>query len=486
MIALFNQSDLWREICTFCLILKDNYIKQLTVCLVLCTIFCIYLRRVKLKLNSPPCCRGWIPFLGCALDFGKSPLTFIGQKKDEHGPLFSVYVAGQTLHILTDQTMYQVFFESPCLDFELTVFDAITKAGLINKDKFIERHSKLYHAVKGTLSPLRLDDVTGAICGKFRKQFDVFIPKEERFELYGMVKRCMYAPIAETLYGDCGFSFDDKQNYLQFIEQFECFDENFELGVQLPSIFSRKWTQARNGLLKRMSEKFFKSTHKDNMTLLDELNSVTGEDAPNYAVLVMLAALSNAVPIVFWAIARILTDERVKQKLYQELNELRSEKPNNDFDLSFEDLKQLPYLRCCVQEALRLQSEGIVGRKIVKDINLLGYDLQKGDLLVLCPYWAHRNEQFFPDPEAFKPERWEGVSFARMSYRQGFIAFGGGRSQCPGRYFAHSVMQKFVASFLLQFHCTPHTPVPAASMMHLVGVQHPTSDFIVSCSKRNL
>ncbi|WAR08112.1 CP39A-like protein [Mya arenaria] len=374
-------------------------------------------RRVKLKLNSPPCCRGWIPFLGCALDFGKSPLTFIGQKKDEHGPLFSVYVAGQTLHILTDQTMYQVFFESPCLDFELTVFDAITKAGLINKDKFIERHSKLYHAVKGTLSPLRLDDVTGAICGKFRKQFD--------------------------------------QNYLQFIEQFECFDENFELGVQLPSIFSRKWTQARNGLLKRMSEKFFKSTHKDNM-------------------------------IVFWAIARILTDERVKQKLYQELNELRSEKPNNDFDLSFEDLKQLPYLRCCVQEALRLQSEGIVGRKIVKDINLLGYDLQKGDLLVLCPYWAHRNEQFFPDPEAFKPERWEGVSFARMSYRQGFIAFGGGRSQCPGRYFAHSVMQKFVASFLLQFHCTPHTPVPAASMMHLVGVQHPTSDFIVSCSKRNL
>jgi len=31
------------------------------------------------------------------------------------------------------------------------------------------------------------------------------------------------------------------------------------------------------------------------------------------------------------------------------------------------------------------------------------YIIPPGDMLMLSPYWAHRNPKYFPDPEDFKP-----------------------------------------------------------------------------------
>uniref|UniRef100_A0AAY5KPU1 Uncharacterized protein n=1 Tax=Esox lucius TaxID=8010 RepID=A0AAY5KPU1_ESOLU len=53
--------------------------------------------------------------------------------------------------------------------------------------------------------------------------------------------------------------------------------------------------------------------------------------------------------------------------------------------------------------------------------------LPSGDLLLLSPYWAHRK------PEEFKPERWEKADLVKNVFLEGFVAFGGGRNQCPGR-----------------------------------------------------
>lgn len=473
------KSDIWREVCTFAL-----------QCIVPCGLLLISLVYVvaffqqKRKYNHPPSC-GRIPWIGCVLEFGAAPLEFMGKKIEELGPLYTIHCMGQTLHVLTKPELYQTFFDSPNLDFEETVFDAITKAGLINKALFIERHTKLYHAVKSTVSPLRSDHVSATMCHKFREQCRQFINIGVETSLFDIIKKCMYLPIIQALYGD-NVGFRNKEHYLKFMQAFERFDRDFELGVQLPSIFTPKWKQARNYLLKFMISKFDEESKRGHdLTLFDELKIVTGEDAPNYAMMVMLAALSNAVPVAFWTLAYVLSNERVNNKLRAELDELLAEN-NYDFnpELNSADLKRLPYLSCCIQEALRLCAEGVVGRRVVKDFKLMGYDVPKGGMVVLCPYWAHRDERFFPDPLTFTPERWESIPINRMSYKQGFIAFGGGKSQCPGRFFGYMVIQKCVASFLLQYNCTAHSPVPKFSMQHLVGVQHPMEDFKVTCNYR--
>lgn len=42
-----------------------------------------------------------------------------------------------------------------------------------------------------------------------------------------------------------------------------------------------------------------------------------------------------------------------------------------DYEVTGEDIKNMPYLKCCVQEALRMSSEGVIARKVVKDFNLM-------------------------------------------------------------------------------------------------------------------
>ncbi len=43
----------------------------------------ILVARYALQPRDQPPQRGWIPFIGCAIEFGKAPLTFIKQCIDE-------------------------------------------------------------------------------------------------------------------------------------------------------------------------------------------------------------------------------------------------------------------------------------------------------------------------------------------------------------------------------------------------------------------
>ena len=43
---------------------------------------------------------------------------------------------------------------------------------------------------------------------------------------------------------------------------------------------------------------------------------------------------------------------------------------NDDGYIREEDLKKLKYMQCCVYETIRIRSEGIIGRKVIRDTNI--------------------------------------------------------------------------------------------------------------------
>lgn len=46
--------------------------------------FAYFYRSSRRKwMHLPPMCQGWIPWLGCAVEFGKAPLHFIAEKQRE-------------------------------------------------------------------------------------------------------------------------------------------------------------------------------------------------------------------------------------------------------------------------------------------------------------------------------------------------------------------------------------------------------------------
>lgn len=50
-------------------------------------------------------------------------------------------------------------------------------------------------------------------------------------------------------------------------------------------------------------------------------------------------------------------------------------------------------------------------------------------MLMISPYWTHRDPRYFEDPDVFNPDRWENLSLDMKA----FVPFGGGRYMCPGR-----------------------------------------------------
>jgi cytochrome P450 len=110
------------------------------------------------------------------------------------------------------------------------------------------------------------------------------------------------------------------------------------------------------------------------------------------------------------------------------------------------DLERLPYLDAVVQETLRLSPPLPVAllRRVTREVRLGGFDLPPGCHAVPCMHLAHRREDAFPEPGAFRPER--HLERRRSAFE--LFPFGGGLRTCMGLAFGLYEMKVILATVL--------------------------------------
>ena len=97
-----------------------------------------------------------------------------------------------------------------------------------------------------------------------------------------------------------------------------------------------------------------------------------------------------------------------------------------------------PYADAVVKETLRLRPVlPIVIRNLQKDFEVGGRTIPAGNDLVPCIWLMHRREDLYPEPHAFRPERWLGTKPGTYTW----IPFGGGVRRCLGAAFADLEMR---------------------------------------------
>jgi len=97
------------------------------------------------------------------------------------------------------------------------------------------------------------------------------------------------------------------------------------------------------------------------------------------------------------------------------------------------------YAAAVVQETLRLRPVlPIVLRRLAAPLELGGWTLPTGAWVAPCAYLVHRRPDVYPDPLAFRPERF----LARRPGTYTWIPFGGGVRRCLGASFAQLEMQR--------------------------------------------
>lgn len=97
-------------------------------------------------------------------------------------------------------------------------------------------------------------------------------------------------------------------------------------------------------------------------------------------------------------------------------------------------LEQLPYLTATIMEAMRL-APGIASRsaRIAQDEDLVyaGWRIPAGTPVGMTIHLLHQNEEEYPEPQRFNPDRWMNPTPWRLANKT-FVPFGKGRRNCVG------------------------------------------------------
>jgi cytochrome P450 len=101
-----------------------------------------------------------------------------------------------------------------------------------------------------------------------------------------------------------------------------------------------------------------------------------------------------------------------------------------------EDVENLAYTRMVLAEAMRLYPPAwALGREAKQDVEVGGWHVPAGSVVLISQWVTHRDPRWYPDPEKFDPLRWTSEERAKRP-RWSYYPFGGGSRQCIGESFA--------------------------------------------------
>ncbi|XP_043822824.1 25-hydroxyvitamin D-1 alpha hydroxylase, mitochondrial [Dromiciops gliroides] len=166
----------------------------------------------------------------------------------------------------------------------------------------------------------------------------------------------------------------------------------------------------------------------------------------------LLAGVDTVSNTLSWALYELAHHPEVQAALHAEITGAVA--PGCSAHPPATTLAQLPLLRAVVKEVLRLYPV-VPGNSRVpdKDIRVGGYIIPRNTLVTLCHYSTSRDSAQFPEPNAFRPERWLGGQSAPHPFAS--LPFGFGKRSCIGKRLAELELNLALAQILMHFEVRP-------------------------------
>ncbi|XP_015112054.1 ecdysone 20-monooxygenase isoform X2 [Diachasma alloeum] len=156
--------------------------------------------------------------------------------------------------------------------------------------------------------------------------------------------------------------------------------------------------------------------------------------------------LGNTLVFMFHLIG---SNPRVQKILHEEVETLA---PRN-CDIEVQDLRSAKYLRACVQEGFRvIPTAPCIARILDDSIELSGYHLNAGTVVLLHTWIAGLKESNFKNADEWMPERW--LEHTEPHSPVLVAPFGVGRRICPGKRFVEQALYLIIAKVVQEFEIT--------------------------------
>lgn len=196
---------------------------------------------------------------------------------------------------------------------------------------------------------------------------------------------------------------------------------------------------------------------------VDEDGGMTDKQVRDEALTLFIAGHETTATALTWAWLLLAQHPEVESKMHAEIDSVLGDRAP-----TFEDVPALRYTTNVLAETMRLYPPAwAIGRTANAPLELAGYEIPQGSILLLSPYTMHRDPRWWPLPSSFQPERWETEDPSRPKFA--YYPFGGGPRLCIGERFAwmEGVIVLAALARAWRFHRADATPVRTSPMLTL-------------------
>ncbi|XP_073830368.1 probable cytochrome P450 28c1 [Musca autumnalis] len=194
----------------------------------------------------------------------------------------------------------------------------------------------------------------------------------------------------------------------------------------------------------------------DHLLKIKDLQNLSQMDLYSHTMTFLIDGLDTTATVISHCLLMLALEPTCQNTLFEEIQ--RSSE--NEAEISFNKLNEMPYLDACIHESLRIYPPGLWATKCCsksyqlknKDGNIL--TLQKGDSIIIPIYALHHDSKYYPEPYKFKPERFLQENGGVKHYRDHgvFLGFGDGPRTCLGMRFALFQSKAAITSLIRRFH----------------------------------
>nr|XP_046190526.1 prostacyclin synthase-like [Oncorhynchus gorbuscha] len=476
----------------------------------------LYSSRTR-KKNEPPLVKGFIPWLGHALEFGKDAAKFLARMKQKHGDIFTVRVCGHYITVLLDPNSYDaVLDDTASLDFSRyaqVLKQRIFNLRLPNHNPDTERAWMEQHFHGPSLARLS-SSMHLHLQTLLREEERSCIPAEWRQDgLFSLCYSLLFRAGYLTLFGT------EKSNNV----------------TELAAVY--KEFRKFDGLLTKLARSTLKQEEKRTASLsqerLWELLSPAwlsrgkgsesidhGSDSSSWqqsylrhlqregvdtemqrrAMLLQLwATQGNAGPAAFWLLGFLLTNPEAMRAVKEELRGLALQEDGSLQHHLLDTLEHhsTPVFDSVLSETLRLTAAALINREVIQNTTLRlasgqEYHLRQGDRVCLFPFLSPQMDpQIHHEPQTFQYDRFlnadgtEKKKFYKNGERLKYytMPWGADKNMCVGRHFAVSGIKQFAFMVLSRLDlelCDPTATVPPVNPSRYgFGMLQPDGDLEV-------
>ncbi|GHE12950.1 cytochrome P450 [Streptomyces alanosinicus] len=428
-----------------------------------------------LPASGPP----GLPLLGHLLAFGRDPLAFLAQLRDDHGdfarwslgPRRSLFIS-RPEHIAEFLGAVERTFEM--VDLSWMLRQVAGESVVLSRGADWQRKRSL---VQPAVRPRQVREYAATMveCGiahadRWRD--------DQRIDVLDEMTALTQRIVLRTLFGsDLGDQGRVLAAAMAMAQQ--------KIGAELRSVsqFLPGWvrTPARRRLLKAVATIDAEVNQliadrlagtgpapgDDLLTRLFEARDEQGcplspKEVRDEAVTFWAAGHETTSTALTWTWYLLSRSPEARGRLTEELARVLGGRPP-----VFDDYERLDWTRQVVKEALRLYPPvWVLPATARQGATLAGAPVPVGTTVWCSPWTTHRDPRWFPDPEAFRPQRWDPDAQPAVP-EHAWFPFGGGQRACLGARFAMVEATLLLATLAQRFHLhlDPDEPVPRPGLL---------------------